>query len=89
MVEEELAGIGEIVIYTGDLSHAFDQSTEDLMNKYLVQFERYTIISVGNYDDINKYYRFKEFDFDYSFYYPCKSFIKNYKIFYKLKYNLK
>lgn len=81
---EELSVVGEEVLYTGDTSHAFDGVTLCLMVQRLF-IGKYTIIEVGNYGAKGKYYVFREVAGAY----PCKSFVKHTRDFYKAKYNLR
>ena len=81
---QKFAKVGEIVIYTGDISHAFDDYTASLMNRFLIPKEEYIVREVGVYKE-GEGYRFRGF----AYLYPCKSFMKNSKELTKILYNLK
>jgi len=69
----DIAEIGEYVQYTGDVTHAYDSRTVDLMNSRLIYSEFYMVIAIVNYIGSGcMHYKFSEDPFLY----PYKSFTK-------------
>jgi len=88
--------IGDIVFYTGDLKHAFDDATLDIMKKYLKIDDLYIIKDIKNYCGrsdlkcytLNNIYGNQVGDL-YANLFPCNSFTINSKHYFSKKYNLK
>jgi len=91
----DVAEIGEEVIYTGDLSFSTNEITTNLMKKNLVPNNHYIISGVRAFplsltdssDTI--YYRIMDINKGFNFWAPCESFRRDLRKYIKETYNLK
>ena len=78
-MEEELAEVGEMVLYTGDTSHSLDDATIEVMKKYLIKGKLYKVTHITRYNPFNMFYSW-HYQFEcfgiFCYWFPCKSFTK-------------